>query len=217
MTTTGAWGSGTTPQPLLIQCQTCDAPSLGTERGTSDLVPGPDDEFDPTRYILVSCDKCQAPQLLVQFSGHYDWEEPKRAWPLDPSEPLSQSIPKPIQREMSEARACFKAKLYTATAVMVRRTLEGMCFDQGTTKKALFQSLQELSEAGKIEGRLLEWAQALRVLGNQGAHFSKDSVGREDAQDALSLAEALLDYVYVFTARYEEFQKRRQPPAGGTA
>ncbi|MEU1276770.1 DUF4145 domain-containing protein [Streptomyces sp. NPDC005805] len=117
---------------------------------------------------------------------------------------------------MREARACFSAKLYTATAVMVRRTLEGMCVDQGTTKKVLFQALGELRDANKIEGRLFEWAQALRVLGNQGAHFSKDAVGREDASDALELAEALLDYIYVFTAKYEEFEKRRSTSPGGT-
>jgi hypothetical protein len=93
---------------------------------------------------------------------------------------------------------------------MVRRTLEGMCIDQGTQKKVLFQALQELRDNGKIEGRLFDWAQALRVLGNQGAHFSKEAVSREDAADALSLAEALLNYIYVFTAKYEEFQSRRQ-------
>jgi hypothetical protein len=54
------------------------------------------------------------------------------------------------------------------------------------------------------------------VLGNQGAHFSDESVSREDAADALSLAEALLNYIYVFTAKYEEFQNRRQSP-GKTA
>ncbi|MEU0216587.1 DUF4145 domain-containing protein [Streptomyces sp. NPDC006265] len=117
---------------------------------------------------------------------------------------------------MIEARACFDSKLYTAAAVMVRRSLEGMCIEQGTKKSALFQALQELRDDGKIEGRLFDWAQALRVLGNQGAHFSDESVSREDAADALSLAEALLNHVYVFTVKYEEFQNRRQSP-GKTA
>ncbi|MET7729639.1 DUF4145 domain-containing protein, partial [Streptomyces mirabilis] len=99
------------------------------------------------------------------------------------------------------------------THPVVRRTLEGLCIEQGTQKKALFQALQELRDNGKIEGRLFDWAQALRVLGNQGAHFSEESVRREDAADALSLAEALLNYIYVFTAKYEEFQNRRQASA----
>lgn len=184
------------------------------------MSPEGDEDFEPLIYTLVSCDKCRTPQLLKQMSefevdGSWDWTDPVREWPGGASEPLSPSIPPAIAREMREARACFSAKLYTATAVMVRRTLEGMCVDQGTSKKVLFAALGELRDANKIEGRLFDWAQALRVLGNQGAHFSKEAVGREDAQDALQLAEALLDYIYVFTAKYEEFQQRRAKPGKG--
>ncbi|MFG2319860.1 DUF4145 domain-containing protein [Streptomyces tendae] len=134
----------------------------------------------------------------------------RSVWPEDNAGIMNDAIPKSLVREMREAYTCFKAKAYTATLVMVRRTLEGMCTDQGaTSKKALFQKLQELQNLGKIEGRLVDWAQALRAIGNQGAHFSPTAAKREDAEDALALAEALLDYVYVFTARYKEFEQRR--------
>ena len=69
-----------------------------------------------------------------------------------------------------------------------------------------------MQEMGMIEGRLLEWAEALRVLGNEGAHFTGSSVARQDAKDALALAEAILNYMYVFSEQFAEFEKRRQPP-----
>ncbi|MGW1097923.1 DUF4145 domain-containing protein [Streptomyces sp. NPDC002455] len=213
MTATNGWGTAS-PPPMLINCPRCDGHTLSTQRGTYTLAPEDDEGFEPLLYTLVSCDKCRTPQLLMQMSemeagGHWGWTAPSQEWPSSATGPLSQSIPPAIAREMREARACFSAKLYTATAVMVRRTLEGMCFDQGTGKKQLFAALSDLRDAKKIEGRLFDWAQALRVLGNQGAHFSKEAVGWEDAQDALELAEALLDYIYVFTAKYDEFQQRR--------
>jgi hypothetical protein len=49
----------------------------------------------------------------------------------------------------------------------------------------------------------------LRVLGNQGAHFTGKQVPRPDAEDALALAEALLDYLYVFSAQFDAFKERR--------
>ena len=67
----------------------------------------------------------------------------------------------------------------------------------------------KLNEQGVIEGRLLEWAQGLRVLGNIGAHYSDAMVGRQDAEDALELSEALLDYVYVLSAKFTQFKDRR--------
>jgi hypothetical protein len=94
---------------------------------------------------------------------------------------------------------------------MVRRTLEGVCAEHGVKEKVLGSSLRMMKQKGLIDERLLEWAQALRVLGNEGAHYTGSQVSREDAADALAFAEALLDYMYVLTAKFEEFRKRRMP------
>ncbi|WP_326687939.1 DUF4145 domain-containing protein [Streptomyces sp. NBC_01795] len=205
-------GSSASP-PVLINCSHCNSATLGTQRGTYELMPQGEEEFEPTLFSLVSCDGCRSAQVVSQtgdlFGDRWSWGDSRTEWPDDRVAPLHPNIPKAIAREMREAQECFGAKLYTATAVMVRRSLEGMCEDQGTTEKTLFKALHELRNSGKIEGRLFDWTQALRVIGNQGAHFSKESVSREDAEDALALAEALLNYIYVFTAKYEEFQNRR--------
>jgi hypothetical protein len=39
--------------------------------------------------------------------------------------------------------------------------------------------------------------------------FTGRPVSSQDAKDALSLAEALMDYMYVFTAQFEQFRARR--------
>ena len=52
----------------------------------------------------------------------------------------------------------------------------------------------------------------LRVLGNVGAHFTDQVVTRQDASDALDLIEAMLDYVYVFSAKFEQFKARHDAP-----
>jgi hypothetical protein len=67
-----------------------------------------------------------------------------------------------------------------------------------------------MASKGFLDGRLLAWADGLRVLGNEGAHYTGSAVSREDAKDALAFAEAVLDYLYVLTAQFEEFQRRRQ-------
>jgi hypothetical protein len=42
-------------------------------------------------------------------------------------------------------------------------------------------------------------------------------MGRQDAVDALAFCEALLDYLYVLTAKFREFEERRKADKGGTA
>ena len=122
---------------------------------------------------------------------------------------LSKTIPESLRLEHNEARTCFRNGAYTATVVMVRRTLEGVCAEHNVKDMTLVRALEEMKNKGLIEGRLLEWAQELRVLGNQGAHFTGKQVPRADAEDALALAEALLDYLYVFSAQFDAFKERR--------
>jgi hypothetical protein len=55
---------------------------------------------------------------------------PKIVWPQLDSE-LSSAIPEPLRLEVGEARMCFRNGAYTATVVMVRRTLEGICAEHG--------------------------------------------------------------------------------------
>lgn len=201
------WG----PQRQIVirPCPTCEKATLGTVQGACDEVPTDEHFFEPVRYSLVSCTTCGGVSLVSE-DLQYEMLDPVRVWPQDQAQPLSPSIPEEIRRELVEARGCFQGGHYTAAAVMVRRVLEGMCSDQGIRPKRLVDQLKELRDANKIEGRLFEWAEGIRIVGNHGAHFNKSAIKREDAEDALAFAEAILDYLYVFTARYEEFLRRRQ-------
>ena len=80
----------------------------------------------------------------------------------------------------------LRGAAYTATVVMVRRTLEGICAEHGLKVYPLFKALHQMKEQGLVDGRLLEWAEALRSLGNEGAHFTGKVVSKEDAQDSTS-------------------------------
>lgn len=75
----------------------------------------------------------------------------------------------------------------------------------------LDNKLEDMKNAGHIDGRLAEWANLLRQVRNAGAHFDlkKARVDRQDAEDSLAFSEALLDYLYVLKARFEAMQLRR--------
>jgi len=137
-----------------------------------------------------------------------DADDPHRVWP-GAIRQLSSAVPKQLRDVHDEARKCFEAKAYTAAVVMVGRTLEGVCALNNIKGRNLVDSLRGLKSAGLIDDRLHEWTSELRVLRNEGAHFTGTLVNREDARDALALSEALLDYMYVLTERFHEFKERR--------
>ncbi|MEU6409398.1 DUF4145 domain-containing protein [Microbispora sp. NPDC046933] len=198
-----------------VECPTCQQRQLATEKAEyANEYPWDPEPF--TRFAITECKMCYS-ILVVKHQMHMgeDYSEKRSArtaaqviWP-QVERTLSAAIPEAIRREHHEARSCFKVGSYTAVLVMVRRTLEGVCRDHDVTVSPLYKALEEMKRLGLIEGRLLDWAQELRVLGNEAAHFTGRPVARQDAQDSLELAEALMDYLYVFTARFNEFKKRR--------
>ncbi|WP_405811546.1 DUF4145 domain-containing protein [Streptomyces sp. NBC_01520] len=194
-----------------LVCPHCEKPTLALV--TSEAHGGGEEE-PPYLLEMAECGHCHDPFVMVEEDFGRGWDgEPAVVWPMQ-QRPLSLQVPQALRHEHEEARQCFSSKAYTAAAVMVRRTLEGVCLDQGVASsggrpKPLFKMLEQMKDEGKIDGQLFEWSQELRVLGNQGAHFTGTSVSREDAADGLALAEALLDYLYVFSAQFTAFKARR--------
>jgi Domain of unknown function (DUF4145) len=194
----------------VIQCRKCNTRTLG-EPITRTLSDHVDNPFEDNWYIVVSCKMCYSVHLIRQpKSAIYDPRKNVVLWPQPDSE-ANAAIPEALRLEHLEARRCFRNGAFTATVVMVRRTLEGVCVEHGINDTPLVKALKRMQDTGLIEGRLVEWAQALRVLGNEAAHFTGTRVALEDAQDALALAEAILNYMYVFTEQFNEFMKRRRP------
>jgi len=206
-----AWGNGT-PVKHFVLCHYCDRGVTATEAGT---VTDYDPEHGPPSLVtLVKCDRCGQAMVFVQEDYGFDqgWDEMLRVWPGAVRQ-LSSAVPSALRAEHDESRACFQAKAYTAAVVMVRRTLEGVCAEHGVKERTLAKALQSMHDKDLLDRRLLEWAEELRALGNVGAHYTSDRVTREDAQDALAFTEALLDYLYVLQAKFEEFRSRRAAPS----
>ena len=60
-----------------------------------------------------------------------------------------------------------------------------------------------------IENRLYEWADALRISGNEAAHGVKLQISQKDAKDILEFTHALLEYVFTFQEKFDQFKSRQ--------
>jgi hypothetical protein len=209
------------PPPRAFLCPHCERPASAVTKGVAlwDGWEGEDPVNPPVQWRLVQCDRCDQPTLEIRedYGEGFDVDEPGIIYPAPRR--LSNNVPSGLRREYAEAQICLGAKAYAACVVMVRRTLEGACAELGIKKRNLAQALVELQKQGMIDGDLLEWANALRVAGNMGAHYTGETVTRQDAEDSLAFAEALLDHIYVLRRRFDEFKQRlaRDAPSAGPA
>jgi hypothetical protein len=155
-------------------------------------------------YELCLCPRCQSPFLIDQDNVY----GVRVLYPPQDNR-INPNLPALLKSAYYEAVSCFKAKAYTATAIMCRKTLEGICAEHGIKGNNLVKSLKELKDNGIIESRLYEWADALRISGNEAAHDVRVTISPEDARDILEFTNALLEYIFTFRDRFEQFKERR--------
>jgi hypothetical protein len=131
-------------------------------------------------------------------------------WPLRPqsaAKPFPSYIPQPILDDYDEA-CLIKDLSPKASATLSRRCLQGLIRDYwGISKSRLFDEINELK--GKVDTATWDAIDAVRSIGNIGAHMEKDinlviDVEPEEAELLIGLIEILLKDWYV--ARNERQQ-----------
>jgi hypothetical protein len=147
---------------------------------------------------------------MLAISDIYDEDSPpRRVFPPAERRELGIAVPKNIQAAFKEAVQCFKAKAFTASAIMCRKTLEGLCAAHDAKSGNLAKGLAKLRDDGVIESRLFEWAEELRVSGNAAAHGVDSTVSRQDCENILEFTEALAQYVFTYRHKFQQFKERR--------
>lgn len=191
---------------MIIECNFCEVKVFGKLIAEHESF----DESDPSTFHaqLLECPRCNNTLL----GGFYEHEAPvnelSRLWPMQETY-VHYQIPDICSVSIVEAKLCYKAKAYSATAVMCGRALEGICKHHQTNARDLFNGIKELREQGIIDERIYLWAEQLRRHRNIGAHASAEKVTREDARDLLDFVNAICEYVFVLSEKFNEFISRK--------
>ena len=199
---------------MVIECWVCEsvvaAKVLQThESGNTDFYSA------PYRTTFLECPRCETTMVAAEEAlgidgkGELVWGPAVRVYPL-PDRSIASSVPGIVRNSLEEANLCFRARAYSACAVMCGRALEGMCRHFNTKSKYLGEGLKELKQREIVDQRLSQWSEELQRHRNLGAHATEERIPREDAQDLLDFANAITEYVFVLADRFEKFMTRRK-------
>ncbi|QEC45367.1 DUF4145 domain-containing protein [Pseudobacter ginsenosidimutans] len=167
--------------------------------------------FEKTKYTILKCPQCFGPAIVksegeLQRDGDYDWRRsqifPQEEFHVNPA------IPQKLRDALLESLKCYRGKSFTGTAVMCRRTLEGFCREKDINESNLLKGLQKLKENGEINDQLYEWADQLRLTGNEAAHNIDSVFTAEDAKNIVEFTIAILDFSYSFKDKFSNFKNR---------
>jgi Domain of unknown function (DUF4145) len=111
------------------------------------------------------------------------------------------NLPPKVQEALEEAIMCHGTGCYTASAMMVRKTLEELCADRGATGANLKERIQALGKKVVLPKELLDGIDDLRLLGNDAAHIESrdfDEIGEEEVEVGIALAKKVLEASYQY-------------------
>lgn len=186
-----------------------EASGSPTEDLMEHLTPG-EDGFHGVRYAIAFCPGCNGVFLERSTTTEpSDYQYREILFP-PPLRRAVSGLPESLRRAFDSAASCLDTGNYDACLVMCRKCLDGVCALLGAGDKNLKESLKKLRESREIDGRLLTWANQLRLTGNEAAHDLDSEVSREDARDSLEFVEAILLYTFTLKHRFSRFQERRE-------
>lgn len=142
---------------MLIECSRCEAMVDAEELAsyTRDLnTEEQEDQFeDRWTFYFLMCPRCRWPLL----AGRWHHAEDGRLMEAERFYPAREEIgrftfPTPIVNSYNEALACYKAKAYTATAILCRKTLEGIYQQHGIKARSLVSALEMMRDRESLIG-----------------------------------------------------------------
>ena len=110
-----------------------------------------------------------------------------------------ENIPQNIINTFEQAITCHSTGCFVASAIMVRRTLEEVCVDQGTKGDNLKKRIEDLKSKITISKELLDGMNELRILGNDAAHVEAkeyENISEEETTIAIECAKEILKSLY---------------------
>jgi hypothetical protein len=196
---------------MLIDCPYCQARVAAIELEHHEWYVSGESQ-GPLRNVLVKCPVCEMSllgrqELYQTGANEQEWSNLTRLWP-DGEDYIHGAIPHDVKMSLHEATLCFRAKAYSACAVMCGKAIEAMSIAH-TSERTLHKGLTEMRDSGLIDSRLFDWGDSLRQERNIGAHATGTYISLDDARDVLDFAIAICEYVYVLADRYERYKKRK--------
>jgi hypothetical protein len=162
-------------------------------------------------YFFGHCVRCRRPGLIGEIeTGSEPWDREAMPQLFPAPRSMSATLPRRVEESFREATRCEVAGAPLATAVMVRRTLEAIGREFAPDAKPLFRALHAMKEKGLISEELAQWGDALRFIGNIGAHPTDDVVTLQDAREALDFLVAIVETIYVLRPKFQAMKARRQ-------
>jgi Domain of unknown function (DUF4145) len=127
------------------------------------------------------------------------------------------AVPDSIIQSLEEAITCHANHCYVAAAIMIRKTLELLCFDQGVTGANLKERIKLLGTKAVLPPDLFSGLDDLRLLGNDAAHIESEAyekISQEELEVGIEFTKEVLKATYQYTSLLKRLRGLKKSSGG---
>jgi len=197
--TASSFGQMSWPGPVVrARCPACKR--LGTFEplaNISDL-----QIYNLTPSVITGQRRCPNPECFTHLfvavqDGKVVVSYPPQLIDIDPI-----NLPPRVLQALEEAISCHANRCFIAAAIMVRKTLEELCWDRQATGGSLKDRIRSLGTKVVLPQELMDGLDDLRLLGNDAAHIESqefNQIGQEEVEIGIEFAKEVLKAVYQYS------------------
>lgn len=158
-------------------------------------------KFNRIIHKTLRCCVCSRPAVATVYCNNYAAAEAElgKFWPTAKpfTEPVPESTPEYIIKELREAESCIGAQAHRAAAAMLRSTAEKTLIANGYNERNLYQKIEAAGNDGVITSARRQRAQDLiRTLGNDVLHEEWREVEITEIESAHKYASRIIEDFY---------------------
>lgn len=150
-------------------------------------------------------------QLFYIFD--YNTKRLLQTFPTDAIPFDKEKIPEKVLNAFEEAVKCHSTQCFIASAIMIRKTLEEICFDRGAKGRNLKEKITDLGGKILIPNELLMGLDELRLLGNDAAHIEAKTfaeIGIEEIEVSIDFTKEILKAVYQYESLLNKLRNLKE-------
>lgn len=161
-------------------------------------------KFDYVHYLwFTRCDNCSKHSLFYCMDD--DPQESNCLWPNEKR--ISQAVPKDIRLAYEEALKVKKISK-TAFVILIRRALEVLCKEEKVYGDNLAGKIKKLGDSGFIPQKLIDVADLIRLVGNDGAHSAESETTDYEINLIDEFYLAIIEYLYVAPEKVKSLKEK---------
>lgn len=205
-----AW-SKQTAKIVSLRCPSCCQLGVWQSLDTDVLVR----VASQSKMVFAGHRRCPNPSCQTHSFVVHDGSDVLISYPAETIDFDASNIPTSITNAFKEAITCHANRCFIASAILVRKTLEELCFDRRASGANLKEQIRDLGSKVLLPKEMFDGLDDIRLLGNDATHVKSqeyNQIGQAELDVAIEFTKEVLKAIFQYASLVDKLRALKKAP-----